>query len=49
MEALKGAEAMDVALTDKEKTDMIEKSHNAILLILGDKFLQQVSKVMGET
>jgi hypothetical protein len=39
---LKEAEAMDVALTDKEKMTMVEKVHNAILLSLGDKVLRQV-------
>ena len=43
-EALKGEAAMNVALTAAEKTTMIEKSHSAILLSLGDKFLRQVSK-----
>ena len=44
LEALKGSEKMDDALTEKEKTTMIEKAHNAIMLSLGDKVLRQVSK-----
>ena len=44
LEALKGATAMDAALTEREKTAMIEKAHSAILLSLGDKVLRQVSK-----
>ena len=44
MEALKGFATMDVALMEKEKTTMIEKAHNTILLILDDKVLRQVSK-----
>lgn len=35
---------MDVALTDNEKTMMIEKIHNVIILSLSDKVLRQVSK-----
>lgn len=35
---------MNVVLTAAEKTNMIKKAHNAILLSLGDKVLRQVSK-----
>lgn len=35
---------MDVSLTEKENTTMIEKYHIAIILSLGDKVLRQVSK-----
>ena len=35
---------MDAFLKEKEKTTMIEKVHSAIILRLGDKVLQQVSK-----
>src|SRR3954467_13461592 len=44
LEALKGEAAMNVALTAAEKTTMIEKAHNTILLSLGEKVLRQVSK-----
>ena len=44
LEALKGAKAMDAALTDKEKTTMVEKSHRAILLSLGDKVLDRFQR-----
>ena len=43
-EALKGAKAMNVAVTEKEKTMKIEKAHNAIVLSLYDKVLRRVSK-----
>lgn len=43
LEALKGPEKMDDALTDKN-TKMIEKTHSAIKLSLGDMVLRQVSK-----
>lgn len=46
LEALKGAEVIDVALTDKEKTTMVEKTHITILLSLANKVLRQVSKEM---
>ena len=39
LEALKGATTMDAVLKDKEKTTMVDKSHNTILLSLGDKVL----------
>lgn len=35
---------MDVDLKEKENMMMIEKSHSAIILSLGDKLLRQVSK-----
>src|ERR1051325_3627911 len=35
---------MNEALTAAEKTTIIEKAHNAILLSLGDKVLRQVTK-----
>lgn len=44
LEALKGEVAMNVALSTAEKTNMIEKAHNTILLSLGDKVLWHVSK-----
>src|SRR4051812_1674547 len=44
LEALKGEAAMNAALTAEEKTTMIEKAYNAILLSLGDKVLRQISK-----
>ena len=46
LEALKGEEAMNVVLTVAEKTTVIEKAHNTILLSLGDKVLRHVSKEM---
>ena len=44
LEALKGESAMNEALTEAEKTTMIEKAHSAILLSLGNKVLRKVSK-----
>src|ERR1043165_6858836 len=44
LEALKGESAMNETLTAAEKTTMIEKAPNAILLSLGDKVFRQVSK-----
>lgn len=35
---------MDATLTTKEKTKMIEKAHNIIVLSVGDKVFRQVSK-----
>lgn len=35
---------MNVSLTKKENTMMIEKTHNIIILSLGDKVLRKVSK-----
>ena len=40
LEVLKGESTMNEALTAAEKTTMIEKAHNTILLILGDKVLR---------
>lgn len=37
--ALKGSKKMDVALTEKENTMMIDKSHIPIISSLGDKVL----------
>lgn len=39
---------MDVSRTDKERTVMIEKVHNALILSLGDKVLWKVSKEKTE-
>lgn len=39
LEALKGEDGMDVALSEREKTTMVEKVHNAVVLNLGDKVL----------
>lgn len=44
LEASKGSQKMDVALTEKEKTTIIKKSHISIILNLGDKVLRQVLK-----
>lgn len=44
LEALKWSKKKDVVLTEKEKTMMIEKTHNSIILSLYDKALRQVSK-----
>ena len=44
LEALKRVAATDVALKDREKMTMIEKTHIDILFILGNKVLQQVLK-----
>lgn len=39
-EVLKGFKNMDATLTEKEKMMMIEKTHSAITLSLGDKVLR---------
>lgn len=44
LEAFKGPEKMDVSLITNEKTTMIEKAHNGIILSLGVKVLRHVSK-----
>lgn len=44
LEALKGSKKMDVALTEIENTTMMEKTHSAIILSLGDKVLRKVLK-----
>lgn len=44
LEVLKGSLKMDASLAEKEKMTMIEKSNNVIILSLGDKVFEQVSK-----
>nr|KYP64658.1 Retrovirus-related Pol polyprotein from transposon TNT 1-94 [Cajanus cajan] len=43
-EAIKGDEKMVSSLTQKEKTNMIEKARSAIILCLGDKALREVAR-----
>nr|KYP76711.1 Retrovirus-related Pol polyprotein from transposon TNT 1-94 [Cajanus cajan] len=43
-EAIKGEEKMPSSLTQKEKTNMIEKAKSAIILCLGDKALKEVAR-----
>lgn len=43
VEALKGEENMST-LKDTEKAAILEKAHRAIILSLGDKVLQEVSR-----
>ena len=43
-EAIKGEERMSASLSQKEKTDMIEKARSAIILCLGDKALREVAR-----
>nr|KYP64673.1 Retrovirus-related Pol polyprotein from transposon TNT 1-94 [Cajanus cajan] len=43
-EAIKGEEKMSSSLTQKEKTNMIEKARSAIILCLGDKALREVAR-----
>ncbi|KAJ0522195.1 putative RNA-directed DNA polymerase [Helianthus annuus] len=44
VDALKGEDKLPEGLTDKEKKDMLEKAHSAIILSLGDRVLREVSK-----
>lgn len=43
-EALKGPAALPTNLSEKEKASIMDKAHSAIILSLGDKALQEVSK-----
>ncbi|KAJ0532333.1 putative RNA-directed DNA polymerase [Helianthus annuus] len=47
--ALKGEEKLPADLSDKEKMDMLEKAYSAIILSLGDRVLQEVSKETSAT
>lgn len=42
--ALLGEDNLPIGLTEKEKVDMLEKAHSALILSLGDKVLREVSK-----
>ena len=42
--ALLGEDNLPAHLTEKEKVDMLEKAHSALILSLGDKVLREVSK-----
>ena len=42
--ALLGEEKLPEGLTEKEKMEMLDKAHSAIILSLGDKVLREVSK-----
>jgi uncharacterized membrane protein YheB (UPF0754 family) len=43
-EEIKGEERMSASLSQKEKTDMIEKARSAIILCLCDKALREVAR-----
>lgn len=42
--ALAGAAALPEKLIEKERTDILEKAHSAIILCLGDRVLREVTK-----
>ena len=42
--ALKGKNALLATLLDKEKEDLLERAHSAILLSLGDEVLREIVK-----
>ena len=44
LEALEGEFKLDRIMTEKDKTELMEKAHNVIVLSFGDKVLRQVSK-----
>uniref|UniRef100_A0A251V331 Putative zinc finger, CCHC-type n=1 Tax=Helianthus annuus TaxID=4232 RepID=A0A251V331_HELAN len=44
VDALAGEAKLPAGLTDKEKKDILEKAHSAIILSLGDRVLREVSK-----
>lgn len=44
VDALKGEEGLPEAMTEKEKKEVMEKAHSAIILSLGDRVLREVSK-----
>jgi len=43
-EALQGETALDAKLEERDKKILMDKTHSAIILSLGDKVLRQVSK-----
>ncbi|KAH7576242.1 hypothetical protein JRO89_XS01G0021000 [Xanthoceras sorbifolium] len=42
--ALKGKDALPKSMSDKDKDDILEKAHSAILLSLDDEILREVSE-----
>ncbi|KAK9054827.1 hypothetical protein SSX86_025906 [Deinandra increscens subsp. villosa] len=44
VDALKGIAGLPAELSDKDKQDMMDKAHSAIVLCLGDRVLREVSK-----
>lgn len=42
--ALEGEQKLPSTLTDKEKREILDKAHSALILSLGDKVLREVSK-----
>ncbi|KAL5798927.1 hypothetical protein ACOSQ2_003747 [Xanthoceras sorbifolium] len=42
--ALKGKDALPKSMSDKDKDDILEKAHSAILLSLDDEIMREVSK-----
>lgn len=42
--ALEGEKKLPSTLTDKEKREILDKAHGALILILGDKVPREVSK-----
>uniref|UniRef100_A0A803PJ67 Integrase catalytic domain-containing protein n=1 Tax=Cannabis sativa TaxID=3483 RepID=A0A803PJ67_CANSA len=43
-DALLGEKNLPAGLTEKEKTELLDKAHSAIILSLGDKVLKEISK-----
>lgn len=43
-EVLKGDFKLKKSMSEKDKKEMLEKAHSAIILSLGDKVIRQVSK-----
>jgi hypothetical protein len=44
VDALKGEEGLPVGLSTKERKDMMDKAHSAIILSVGYRVLHEVSK-----
>lgn len=44
VEALKNEEEMSSSLKEKERVEILDKAHSAIILCLGDKPLREVSR-----
>lgn len=42
--SLDGESALSSSMSNKNKADLMEKAYNAIILCLGDKVLQEISK-----
>ena len=46
-EALEGEKNLPNTLSGKEKKEILDKAHSALILCLGDKVLREVSKEMS--